>query len=374
MNHLKSSYVENKYVVVMLIIPISILAKLIEHMLLPGKYFFDSSRILSQVLRDGMYPAWGGSYEVTANIFRNIDIFNFNNLIQWSILLGIIFDSLLVIIFVKIKALDLLQSIFALMIVGLCNIYIFNIGKDIIQFVLFAICFGIISIVRIPSWLKVIGCAAVFYWESSFFRNYYVIMAAFTIGVYLILNIIRRKKIQLNIKKIIFVIALLFSLMYLFLNIARITMPEEYDDILTCKAGTKIMTASTMIYDQIEFGTDINLYMLNYMINSVRMLFPIELLTGGIFYIPFLAFQVLLLLYIGKNIRNIHNIDENHVIALTVFIAFFMGSVLFEPDFGSFARHEAASFPMIILFALDNLSIIGQKEKDSQEERVVAYE
>ena len=105
------------------------------------------------------------------------------------------------------------------------------------------------------------------------------------------------------------------------------------------------------------------------------MMFPIELLKGGIFYFPFLAFQVLLIYYMYKNISKVHKISNNNVIALSVFIAFFMGSVLFEPDFGSFARHEAAAFPLIILFALDNLSIIRQKEeKCNQEDRIVAYE
>ncbi|MFQ9516383.1 MAG: hypothetical protein ACLRZ9_11250 [Eubacterium sp.] len=373
MGNVKKPYIDNRDMLITLAIPISVIAKLIEHLFLPDKYFYDSNRMLGMVLGDKNTYAWGGNYEITADIFRSINIFDFTSLLQWSILIGIIFDILLLISFIRLKGLDMLQSIFAFMCVGLCNIYVFNLGKDIIQFAFFALCFVIISIDRIPTWLKVIGCAAVFYWESTFFRNYYIIMSAFTIGVYAILKVVRQKKIKVNIKKIILIVGILFVLMYMFLNVARVFMPEEYDDILTCKAGTEVMTATTMINDQIDFDTNINLYMLNYIINSVRMLFPIELLTGGVFYIPFLAFQILLFLYTYKNIRNIHKISEKNVVALCVFIAFFMGSVLFEPDFGSFARHEAAAFPIIILFALDNLNIIG-KEESNQEERVVVYE
>lgn len=353
-------YRENKDTVILLTVPIAILAKMIEHLILPFKYFYDSTRMLNQSLEGMKEGAWGGNYEFAAQLFAKLNVFGFTTLLEWSLLIGVIFNIVLIVAFVRIKGLDFLQCMFTLMCVGLCNIYVFNLGKDIIQFSLFLICFIIIIIGNFPNWIKVAGCALVFYWESTFFRNYYIIMAAFTVGIYAIIKIVRMKKVKLNGKKCLFILLILYLMMYLFLNIARIAMPEEYNDILTCKSGTEVMVASTMIYDEIEYGANINLYMLNYIINSVRMLFPVELLAGGVFYIPFLAFQVLLLYYMYKNIRNIHRISENNVIALSVFIAFFMGSVLFEPDFGSFARHEAAAFPVIILFALDNVSIIKE--------------
>lgn len=349
---------DNRDTTLLLIPIIAFLAKMVEHLLLPDNYFYDSSRILGMVLGDKNTQAWGGSYEVTSDLFRSINIFNFTTLLQWSILIGIIFDVLLVAAFIRIKGLDLLQSVFALMCVGLCNIYVFNLGKDIIQFVFFSMCFLIIIVEWIPNWLKALGCAAIFYWESTFFRNYYIIMGAFTLGIYIIIWFIRKKKVKLNFKKLVLILMVLYLMMYVFLNIARIAMPEEYNEILTSKDNVENLMGSTRIFDQIEFGENVNLYMLNYIINSIRMMFPVELLTGGVFYFPFLAFQVLLIYYMYKNIRMLHDISNTNIIALSVFIAFFMGSVLFEPDFGSFARHEAAAFPIIFLFALDNLSII----------------
>ncbi len=357
MEHINEIYRKNKDTVILLLIPVAIIAKMIEHLVLPFKYFYDSTRMLNQTLESSKGD-WGGNYEFTANIFAKLNIFHFTTLLQWSLLIGIIFNILLIIAMLRVKSMDMIQCIFVLMCVGLCNIYVFNLGKDIIQFFLFALCYIIISNELLPNWIKTVGCALVFYWESTFFRNYYIIMAAFTIGVYIIVKVLRVRKIQLKVKNIIFLLIIIYMMMYVFLNIARIAMPEEYNDILTCKKGTEVMTASTMIYDEIDYGNNINLYMLNYIINSVRMLFPLELLTGGVFYIPFFAFQALLLYYMYKNIKNIHRISENNIIALTVFIAFFMGSVLFEPDFGSFARHEAAAFPVIMLFALDNEGIL----------------
>ena len=190
-------YAENVATVIALIIPVAILAKLIEHLLLPPNYFYDSTRILNMSLGNNG-GAWEGSYRITSDLFSSINYFNFSSLLEWSIFAGIIFNIVLIIFIKKIKSMDMLQSIFALMCIGLCNIYIFNICKDIIQFSLFLICFVLISIDRIPNIVKVLGCALVFYWESTFFRNYYIIMAAFTIGVYIIIWIVRKNKLKLN--------------------------------------------------------------------------------------------------------------------------------------------------------------------------------
>lgn len=374
MENIKKVYSENKETTLLLIIPIAIIAKLIEHLVLPTKYFYDSTRMLGMMLDTGSMSAWGGSYEVTVDIFSKLNIFNFTTLLQWSICIGVIFNIILLIIFSKTKGFSFLQGIFALMCIGLCNIYVFNLGKDIIQFTLFVICFLVISITRIPNWLKVAGCALVFYWESTFFRNYYIIMSAFTVVVYFIFSYIRKKQPKLNVIKCIMIVATLFLSMFVFLSLAQTFMPDEYMDIMVCKEQTTQLGASTTIDDKIEHNGNIYLFMGNYMINFARMIFPVELLTGGVFYMPFLLFQILLLYYMYKNIRNIHRISEKNVIALCVFIAFFMGSVLFEPDFGSFARHEAAAFPIIILFALDNVGVLGKEKKnDTKAAKVVIY-
>ena len=46
------------------------------------------------------------------------------------------------------------------------------------------------------------------------------------------------------------------------------------------------------------------------------------------------------------------------MVALSCFIAYFLGSVVFEPDFGSWTRHEATTFPILQMMALGS----GEKE------------
>ena len=300
---------DNRDTCIMLVIPIAIIAKLIEHLFLPDKYFFDSSRMLIMMQDKDFRHAWEGSYRVTVDIFKRINIF--------------------------------------------------NLGKDIIQFTLFFMCFVAISIKSIPNMMKVIICVGVFYWESTFFRNYYIIIAFFIFAIYMIFKVARVRKVKLNLVKILMTIIVLYAFVYLFLNVARVAMPSDYQEILKCKESSTQLGASSVIDDKIDFGQNINLYMANYIINSLRMVFPIELINEGAFYLPFLLFQIMLLYYIVANIKNMHAITEKNVIALSCFLAYFMGSVLFEPDFGSFARHEAATFPVILLFAIDNDAILG---------------
>ena len=126
-----------------------------------------------------------------------------------------------------------------------------------------------------------------------------------------------------------------------------------------CKKGVEVMQANSMIDDKIEHGGNLILYMENYVINSIRMVFPIELIKGGIYYIPFVVFEFFLIYYIRKAIFRLYVMDFKQILALSVFLAYFLGSVLFEPDFGSFVRHEASTFPIlyILIFNPDNWNI-----------------
>ena len=64
---------DNRNTCIMLVIPIAIIAKLIEHLFLPDKYFFDSSRMLIMMQDREFKQAWEGSYRVTVDIFNRIN-------------------------------------------------------------------------------------------------------------------------------------------------------------------------------------------------------------------------------------------------------------------------------------------------------------
>lgn len=86
---------------------------------------------------DDSVKAWGGSYEVAANFFKTVNVFNFVKMTDWSWFLGLLMTGIILLVITRIDEPDLPQLVFLLACVGLLNIYVFNIGKDVIQFLFF---------------------------------------------------------------------------------------------------------------------------------------------------------------------------------------------------------------------------------------------
>ena len=143
-------------------------------------------------------------------------------------------------------------------------------------------------------------------------------------------------------------------MVYVFLMIARVMMTEEYLQVLDARNYANGQGQVSAIIEVFEHNNNLNIFMLDYVIDSVRMMFPVELLANGAFYVPFVAFQIFIFGYLIKGMRVLPKLDTNAFIAYCIFVAYYMGSVLFEPDFGSFVRHEAATFPIIVLMVFNS--------------------
>lgn len=178
---------------------VALLAKLIQLFILPDKYFYDSSRMQSMMNNDGKMPAWGGGYKTVVDIFSKINFFNFTKIEQWSIELGIIFTILLMVLVSKVKEMSMMECIFTLMATGVLNIYVFVLAKEPIQ-TFFFICIMLVIFLPINNiFIKLLGCCLIFYWESNTFREYYIIMAAMALFLFLIFYILKKiKKLSRN--------------------------------------------------------------------------------------------------------------------------------------------------------------------------------
>ena len=78
-------------------------------------------------------------------------------------------------------------------------------------------------------------------------------------------------------------------------------------------------------------------------------MFPFELIRGELYYYLFLIYQLFITFKIFKLIskeikgRN----TKTQQAALCIYCGFLLGSALFEPDFGSWVRHESVTFPIL---------------------------
>lgn len=78
----------------MLTFIVMMIAKIIT-LMLPKKYFFDNNRILGMANGDDSVKAWGGSYEVAANFFKTVNVFNFVKMTDWSWFLGLLMTGII---------------------------------------------------------------------------------------------------------------------------------------------------------------------------------------------------------------------------------------------------------------------------------------
>lgn len=329
---------------VMTLIPIvAVLGKLIQFYILPDKYFYDSLRMQSMLNGDGLMRSWG-AYEDQVAIYRKINFFNFTSIKQWSIAFGILFTILLMVLISRIKEMSFSEAIFTLMAVGLMNIYTFTIAKEPIQ-LFFFLCIALIIELPIRStFIKIVGCCVVFYWESNIFRSYYIIMAAMAFLLYFIFLFLKKTKITK--KKIIVAMALCFGAMFIFVYFSQYIDYDSYEKVLFVKEQNANQDATSAILNVFESDGSMQAFMLNYIINSVRMMIPIELILKSPVYLPFFVYQLFILVYWIKSLMEIKHIDNKAFLALACFTAYLFGSFVFEPDFGSWVRHESASFPI----------------------------
>lgn len=339
----------------LLLIPIvAIVGKLIQLFILPDKYFYDSSRMQSMMNKDGKMQAWGDAYETVVDIFSRLNFFNFTKIEQWSIELGIVCTVLLMIIISRVKEMSFMESIYTLMATGLLNIYVFVLSKEPIQ-MFFFICIMIIIFLPIKnSIIKLLGGSLIYYWESKTFREYYIMMLVMSLVLFFIFYILKKIK-TIRVIHILFAVIVCYALMFAFVYASQFVTPEEYNSVMTVRDEYANEDANTTIANIWPVKDNYGLFMLNYVICSIRMMIPVELIVKSPVYFPFFIYQIWILVYWIKSLKNIKHINDNVLLAVTFFTAYLFGSVVFEPDFGSWVRHEAATFPLFHIMAFEYL-------------------
>ncbi len=316
---------------------------------LPSKYFYDNTRIVSMVNNDGLIPAWSGSYQTTADVFTFLNFLNLRTMIEWSLVLGVLLTSLVSLLIFQNCALDMIQELFWLCCIVLLNIYVFNIGKDSIQFIFFYISF-IVCKSHLSKYIKSLLIFIIFYIESIYFRSYFILVSVFFVAIAFLT--FRTQNTERRMKTTSYY-AYILLIVYSFLIVSSILFPEQYEDVANVRAGVNdgregAADAATLISNWIP-GNSLFIALVNYPINAVRMLMPLELLVKGVTYIPFVIFQIfatIFLIQYSKNILNHTITSSTSILLYAIYLAFLLTSFFFEPDFGSWVRHEMASFPV----------------------------
>lgn len=362
LRHARDNHV--RLIMAVLIILVMFAAKGLVAFILPPKYFYDNNRILGMTNKtlglgdQSGLKEWEGSYRVASNLFASLNFPRFETMLDWSIALGFLLTLVMIFMTLRADAPDLIQSVFVLATAGLLNIYIFTIGKDVIQFFFFLAVYLILLLPLRSSTLKIVLSAAVLWYESTFFREYYVLIAALVLLVYAILTFFRHVVKRFTAGTVVQICITLFVTIWLVLAVSSVAMPDEYGQVMSLRdtyddTMDGNADSATFIKNWIP-GSGLPVFMANYVVDAFRMMIPLELALRGPYYWPFFIFQVLVTVYLVNLLRQMNKLNDPTVfLALCVFVGYALASFIFEPDFGSWTRHEAATFPVLHMLVLN---------------------
>lgn len=292
-----------------------------------------------------------GATQKSALIFKNINLFQLTTYEEFEIYITIVWNIiLLTIMFTLRKKLDVIQAIFLILTILVLNIFDFNLAKEPIQMLYFVMIYIVITSKSLKDGFKYLAAFGILYWASVSYRDYYILIAVFMLGASWICKTFILMKEKLTIYDIILVVFVLGVGYYLLLTVAKVAMPEEYRQLV--RVRTRETVARTDISNWItRDASNLLLFTLDYLVMLVRMMVPIELVTFGPKYWPYVAYQIMVTFYVVMALKNIKKNHKSKNVALYVYLGFLCGSATFEPDFGSWVRHEAAIAPVLFILA-----------------------
>lgn len=301
----------------------------------------------------GMADAAGNS----AAIFSAINFFGLTTTVQFEIYISFIWNIILIALLLKSKKhLSLPQFLFWMTSIAVLNIWDFCLAKEPLQMIFFLVMMLIICSKKLNEHAKFIGIIITLLLSVLTYRVYYILIVAFLIIVGLICKkwLLKLKKIKA--KHIILLLIILAGSYFVMLNAIKVIDMESFNELM--RVRTRLGEASTQMLNIFK-SENLAIFSLDYLIMILRMLFPVELIPMGIKYWPYVFYQILISYFLIKAIISMKKQSKSTNLALYLYIAFLLASGTFEPDFGSWVRHEAAIIPVLLVMA----GIIIPKEK-----------
>lgn len=269
----------------------------------------------------------------------------------------------------------IVQAGLVLAAVALCGVYIFMLNKDFLQFLVFLTAFGFI-VSRMSFRGKMASCTALFVLEFLLWRQYYIIVAVFLVGLYFALKFTCSKTRSARARVTVF-LALTIVGMLLFSFVLFVASPENYAAVAG-KHGVDreeytVMAAASGIASLIDVTSSSPpyLFVANWVVNTLRLLFPVELFFKGPYYAVFAVYQLCISFFAFRALVCTREANREALLVLALYFAFVLASATFEPDFGSWVRHETACLPVILLVVSvsRNGSLAGLEKRGKRIER-----
>jgi hypothetical protein len=316
--------------------------------MLPQKYFYDSKVIL-QMMQNNTYLA-DNSYNFTAYFYNTFNIFHTFNWVDWSIIINFIGIPIIV-IFISCNKIysDKKFIIWTICTLFLIELYIFNVGKDFITFIISSIIFFFLTRNRYKKLHFVFGLGILSYFMFNVFRAYFILIFIYFIFVSLFLNAKRYQKLLLLFSALLIFFALPDDLFNSIFNIREITNANRF-----------IVDSQTMFINIFSSNGNRFLDLVNYLINIARFIFPVEtiLIDFNIQYALFSIYIISITIMTIYNLVFFSKITSRFKYIPVFILSIIFVSAIFEPDFGSYLRHVISYFFLLygnIILFMENL-------------------
>ena len=280
-------------------------------------------------------------------MFQIFRLVGFNTYKEYEFIITIIWNLIFASILLTLKSkLTLPQLAFVIMTIAVLNIWDFCLAKEPLQMLYFVAIYFILISSKIPPKLKFPLSVLVIVFSCISYRNYYILIVAFSILAYFLVGVFLKRKQAIKWYDIIFVL-LSYAIVYMLVIICAKHFNQEAYDIFIY--FNQRVTVATTDLSSIFHSNVLPIMAFDYILLVIRMLFPIELLRFGPQYWLYALYQIITSAMVIKALLNIKKNGPIRMCALYIYIGFLFASATFEPDFGSWIRHNAVTAPIILL-------------------------
>ena len=289
------------------------------------------------------------NFYIVGKIFRAINLFGFSTIRQWSYFLSVIFFPMMLIRCRKIKCVNLVQLFFICSFVVYFSACVCNISKEAIQVLFFYLCELIIFTSYIKSLLtKCLIVTGLLIGYGVSFRKYFLLSSILFFGL-CYLYIIRKDSVHSSLVKDIprFLLIVLVGML-----ISKIIIPNAYYQIINVRTTLESFyrNANTLIGNtkMVNIGNQNIQWITNYLLSSIRIMFPIEFILKGIKYALFAVVQIIFSLYLFGSYDKSVFWDKEYRMAYFLILSFIIVELVWQIDLGTMFRHETTIFPLMI--------------------------
>lgn len=363
---IRRKYVFNKDIIIFLVIIAVVVGKVARWNFSGGLTDRSIGRgFLNEILYgDTKFSLW--DLDETSNsaggnavfLFRAINVFRLTTFEQFEIYVSII-GNLLLSYYISIskRYWSILNVTFILLLTLILNIFALTLSKEPIQMLTFLALYFVFSRQKNTDKSIRISVIVVYFLSCVLFRSYFIFAVFYFIALELSSFVFKEKKYR-----ILLTIILLIVSSYIMLQLMEIVSPSTYAKLFNLRSNTRAAKWNTGLTN-IFSGLSRNPLLLtfDYVQIFIRLFFPFEILvkstrTALIMNVALLIYRLILTYILIKFSKTTSSSSKNSI-CLNTYLAFVFTSVLFEPDMGSWARHESVAFPLLLLIA----GIVEQK-------------